>query len=267
MCVIVYKPKDTKMPDYETLKNCFENNGDGAGYMFAHGGRVHIVKGLMTLEDFIKSLVSTVTKYGQDIAYVLHFRISTQAGVRKDGTQPFPLSKSMNELRKLKTSCNFGVAHNGIIYLTSSVKKDVTYSDTMEFITDYLSLIIRDRDYYKDADTLTLIERLSESRLAILDGGGHCELTGEGWILDDGIYYSNDGYLPARMLYRDFFLFDGENYYCPVCEDGDDSWCAACVNYDYCYFGVGPEAAETVEIAGAEDKKLKLLDSYGGRRV
>ena len=206
MCVIAYKPKTAEMPDYKTLKNCFENNEDGAGYMFAHNGKVHIVKGLMTFSGFIKSLTSSVKKFGQDIPYVLHFRWSTQAGVTRDCTHPFPLSKSMDDLRKLKTDCDIGIAHNGIIHLTSSYDERIAHSDTMEFITDYLSLIIKDREYYKDKRTIKLIDRLTDSKLAILDGGGpgnnpHCELTGGKWIEEKGCFYSNDGFQDEKLEY------------------------------------------------------------------
>ena len=264
MCIIVYKPENVKMPDYETLKNCFNNNEDGAGYMFAHNGKVHIIKGLMFFGGFIKSLNHTVAKYGSDRAYVLHFRWSTQGGVRRDCTHPFPLSKNMNDLRKLKTECDIGIAHNGIIDLTTSYQKFLTYSDTMEFITEYLSLIIKGPLYYKNADKLKLIEKLTDSKLAILDGQGHCELLGGKWTEDRGVFYSNDSYLPS-MLYPchgSFFDDDGccrtggysgrlstyERYYdpaaghydfvggsCPVFEDEDFRYCPHCKDYGACY--------------------------------
>lgn len=195
MCIIAYKPEGLNFPNKATLKSCFENNPDGGGYMFAAGGCVHIVKGLMSFSAFYKSLKATRAKYGDAIPYVLHFRISTQAGTTADCTHPFPVSANMDKLRKLQLACNIGIAHNGIIHLTSTgYSKSITYNDTMLFITDYLSLIIRGKDYYKDNNTLLLIERLTDSRLAILDGSGHCELIGKGWTEDGGIYYSNTSY-------------------------------------------------------------------------
>ena len=68
------------------------------------------------------------------------------------------------------------------------------YSDTMKFITEYLSLIIHDADYYKDDDTIDLIDKLAGSRLAILDYTGHCELIGSGWERCEGVWYSNGSY-------------------------------------------------------------------------
>jgi hypothetical protein len=164
----------------------------------------------------------------------------------------------MSELRKLRTACGMGVAHNGIIYLTSSASKTVTFSDTMEFIMDYMSLIVKSRDYYKDPDTLTLLDRLTDSKLAVLDGDGHCELTGGGWIKDKGVYYSNNGYMQALhtplfgkskySLYFDPFSgkYDFDVNECPACEDGGDGYCSVCSNFVYCY-GDFEERENTLE--------------------
>ena len=183
-----------EFPSKRTLQSCFENNPHGAGYMVATGTTVEIHKGFMGFRSFWKSLRETRQKYGEDKAYVMHFRISTQGGVRQDGCHPFPLSGDMDELRKLDTTADVGVAHNGIINLCSTYSRHVDYSDTMAFITEYLSLIIKDRWYYKDDGTLKLIDKLCGSRLAILDKSGHCELIGKGWIIVNDVWYSNDSY-------------------------------------------------------------------------
>lgn len=269
MCVIAYKPQNQNFPERSVLMNCFINNPDGAGFMYAKDG-VHIEKGFMNFDDFVRALNRVRMKYGDKIPYVLHFRISTQGGVRPDCTHPFPLSDKMDRLRELKTSCKIGIAHNGIISLTSSgFYKQITYSDTMEFITDYLSLIIKGRDYYKSADTMLLIERLAGSRLAILDGKGHCELIGHGWSKRDGVYFSNESYKPRvytapkqttlqsviTSVYNDPYPGEDDIYWrgielakntitgkydldpfdCPYFEHGDDSYCEKCSNYKNCY--------------------------------
>ena len=121
--------------------------------MVANESSVEIHKGYMGFRSFWRALRTARTLYGDNAAYVMHFRISTQGGVRQDGCHPFPLSKNMDDLRKLDTYADIGIAHNGIIDLCSdwgstyasyyskysAVKKSVDYSDTMKFITDYLS--------------------------------------------------------------------------------------------------------------------------------
>lgn len=229
MCVIVYKSKKTNFPAKETLETCFQNNPDGAGYMFVKNGKVHIRKGFMTFESFWQSLTCN---YDVKSPYVFHFRISTQAGIRKDCTHPFPLSKNLDELRKLKTTTDFGIAHNGIIWLTneySGKKSKVDYNDTMTFITDYLSLIIHDMHFYKNRDTVNLIEKLADSKLAILDSTGHCELIGK-FIQDNGIYYSNDSYL--ERTWKSYYNADGTYNFSHL-----DSWTKYDKVYDEPYLG------------------------------
>lgn len=272
MCIIAYKPAGVDFPPKKTLKTCFENNPDGAGLMFADGGAVTIKKGFMTFAAFWKALRGVREKHGDAPAYVMHFRISTQGGVNPPCTHPFPLSREMDDLRRLETRAKIGVAHNGIITLTSAGwNKKIEYSDTMLFITRFLSLIIKSPEYYKDADTLKLIERLAESRLAILDGAGHCETIGAGWIEEAGVFYSNSTYKPRAPLPASPYAWDDwddwggysyngkkykpapaprvdwEAYYdplrgvydfgladCPV-YDGDESYCEACAEYGACY--------------------------------
>lgn len=247
MCICVEKPAGIKFPGKKTLKTCFDNNPDGAGYMYPFKDRVIIKKGFMTFNSFWKSLTETRKKYGDDLPYVLHFRISTQGGINPECTHPFPLSPNMAELKKTRTFSSFGIAHNGIISLTScGYLKSVSYSDTMTFITDYLTLIIKNKDYYKDSDKKMLIKRLIDSsKLAIMDGGGHVELIGE-WIEDNGVYYSNTSYkktvksiLPTYTEYAEEWEYFYNSYiqkyefdasYCPYTLDGATDYCSLCAN-------------------------------------
>ena len=202
MCVIAYKPLNVAFPEEATLKNCWDNNPDMAGFMYAWNDHVYILKGFEKFEDFTKALNKVREKTGDDIPFVMHFRISTQ-GFDKACCQPFPLSGNMKNLKRLKVETNIGVAHNGILSLTSDGSKD--YSDTMLFVTDYLVNIIRSYDWHKDNRTKKLIENLIDgSRFAILDKKGHCELMGKGWVEDKGCYYSNSTYSYKKTAFAGF---------------------------------------------------------------
>lgn len=247
MCIILVKPNGVKLPNKQVLETCFKNNPDGAGFMYAGKGQVHISKGYMDFASFDNALTTTLKKIDElKTPMVLHFRITTQGGVNQACTHPFPLSKNMTDLRQLEFDTNIGIAHNGIIDLTSEGyygygsynAKKIDYSDTMKFITDYLSLIIKSPKYYKDKDTLELIEKLVGSKLAILDGNGHCELIGQ-FTKDNGIYYSNESYKPrvyktATTKYKkpknqtssSYTIFD-------EIENDDYSWGGYNPNYDY----------------------------------
>lgn len=199
MCIIAYKPLNVAFPEEYILQNCFDNNDDGAGFMYAFNGEVHIHKGYETFEKFMAALNKARAITGDKVPYVMHFRIATQ-GYERTMTHPFPLSSKMDNLKRLRCKCSIGIAHNGILDITSDGAK--TYSDTMKFITDYLSNIIQSYDWYKNKRTKKLIEYLIDgSRLAILDAHSHCELMGKGWESDKGVYYSNHTWAYKKYVY------------------------------------------------------------------
>jgi hypothetical protein len=215
------KPANIAFPEESVLKNCWDNNPDMGGFMYAQNGKVYIQKGYETWKDFKSALDKARAKTGDRIPYVCHFRISTQ-GFDKACCQPFPLSGNMKALKRLKYDANIGVAHNGILHLTSDGSKE--YSDTMKFITDYLVNIIRNYSWYKDNRTVTLIENLIEgSRFAILDKQGHCELLGKGWIEDKGCYYSNSTYSYKKYAYS-LPMYGGGRYWDDYYDSEEKRW-------------------------------------------
>lgn len=213
MCVIIYKPKGIEMPCKQDLEKCFKHNPDGAGYMLPINNKVVIRKGFMTFEDFKKDINMIVKNNHIDpttTPIVLHFRISTQGGVQKELCHPYPITRSYDEMRALTSECDIGLAHNGIISLTSEsnyyggywdnknkkwvqgTRRELNYNDTMTFIKDYASLII-DNDLYfaRKANKCELLERLvGSSKLAIMNTKGFVKLIGQ-FIDRNGVYYSN----------------------------------------------------------------------------
>ena len=109
---------------------------------------------------------------------------------------PFPLSNRPARLRKLDLRCRVGVAHNGVIPLTSDPSNE-RYSDTAIFITDYLSHIIRRRADLRDQRVLDSIFQIAQSKFAIMDGGGYIATVGK-FIDERGLLFSNASYLPWR---------------------------------------------------------------------
>lgn len=273
MCVIMVKESNVKFPEENILQNCWDNNPDMGGFMFTVNNTVHIKKGYKTYEAFKKALDSTREMYGDDIPYVLHFRISTQ-GYNTSCCQPFPLSSKMKALKKSHTKCNVGVAHNGVLQLTSDGGLD--YSDTMKFITDYLVNIIQDLSWHNNNRTKLLIENLIEgSRFAILDKAGKCTRLGKGWIEESqGLYFSNSSYSYKKCTYTSKYTpyyyddyadwydsfewganykstsdsdkwrhfknangtYDFDEFYCPFSEESDDSYCDKCLNQCDCRY-------------------------------
>ena len=199
MCIICVSPKRVRQPNVTTIRRMFRNNPDGAGYMVARDGKVTISKGFMDVDEYIEAIRAEHFTAKDPVVY--HFRISTQAGVNPEMTHPFPLSNRIEHMKVLDVECSCGVAHNGIIRLTTD-RNNREYSDTALFIANYLSLIIREPGDLKDERILTLIHRLAGSKLAIMDGEGYIATIGE-YINQKGLLFSNTSF-ETDTYYRRF---------------------------------------------------------------
>ena len=117
MCIICVSKSGVRQPTEQELYTMFVNNPHGAGYMVARHGMVTVSKGYMDFDEFLNAVRRE--HFTEKDSVVYHFRISTQAGVNPEMTHPFPLSNRLGRMKKLDTNCRIGVAHNGIIRLTS----------------------------------------------------------------------------------------------------------------------------------------------------
>lgn len=283
MCIAIYKPSGAQFPSKETLRTCFTNNPDGAGFAYSDGRSMIIRKGYFDFDSFYGAL-KKAKKQSRTGDFLIHFRISTQGGINSDNCHPFPLSTNDDDLRKRFVKSDYAIIHNGIIPLTSDYsyygwsKKDpkkYSPSDTALFVRDYLTLIINGPGYYKDTRKRQLITRLIESKMAIMYKNGHCELFGDGWKKDGGVWYSNDTYKAKKTTYSystgysswtpkteskdklipldekddyddlkwDMYRFtvSGETFYdfdpidCPCAMEGTDAYCDLCFNHESCY--------------------------------
>lgn len=194
MCIIAVSKAGVKQPTSAQLKAMFQHNPDGAGYMYARDGRVTIHKGFMDWEDFYRAVQNEGFDKADPVVY--HFRISTQAGVNPMMTHPFPLTSNIELCEKLDLTCPIGLAHNGIIRMTSDWR-ETRFSDTAIFIANYMTKLLRKRADLTDASVIDMIEHLTNSKWAIMDG-----LTGEivtigNFINSNGLLFSNGSYAPG----------------------------------------------------------------------
>lgn len=191
MCVIAVSKKGIRQPSVKQLETMYRNNPHGAGYMYARNGKVIIHKGFMSWEDFAGAVKREA--FTKDDVVVYHFRISTQAGVNPQMTHPFPLTKNRELLEKLDIMCPIGLAHNGIIRMTSD-SKETRFSDTAVFISDYMTRLIRKHEDVTDASVTTMIENLTNSKWAILDGATEEVVTVGNFINSNGLLFSNSSF-------------------------------------------------------------------------
>ena len=102
------------------------------------------------------------------------------------------LSNQPKRRRALDRTCRCGIAHNGIIRLTTD-PTNTQYSDTAIFITDYLAEMVRKSSDLRNQTLLDRIYYMARSKFAIMDAGGWITTIGE-FIDDHGLLFSNDSY-------------------------------------------------------------------------
>lgn len=178
MCIAIYKPEGKIIP-YATLKECYDANPDGAGFMYAEDKQLHIQKGFFTLQDFYKEYVKH-----QDKKAVLHFRIKTHGKIDTTNCHPFAVNNAL------------GFVHNGII----SGFGDSDHSDTIGFNHGVLQPLVNkwgNLALFQDPMKDLIESRIGYSKLIFLDRHGNHNILNEAkGIWDDGIWYSNNSYKP-----------------------------------------------------------------------
>ena len=198
MCIICVSRKGIRQPSDKTIAAMFSRNPHGAGYMYARDGKVIIQKGFMDLESYLDALHREHFTARDSVVY--HFRISTQAGVKPEMTHPFPLTNRLEHCEYLSLECGLGVAHNGIIQLTTD-SRQTRFSDTALFITRYLVNIISSPEDLRRKSTLETIFQLARSKFALMDTTGYVATVGE-FINERGLLFSNNSYCMEREWTR-----------------------------------------------------------------
>lgn len=178
MCIAIFKPKGVDISE-ETLKACWENNPDGAGYAYVGRGRLIVRKGLMNYESFIASWRDRVARYGKTSPFILHFRIRTHGTGDEINTHPFRIKDG-------------ALIHNGTISGTGASSAGVGESDTSLFAKMFYDKLTPEflRDNLKQFGSA-----IGYNKMVFLFRNGEHYIANEdvgSW--SDGVWFSNSGY-------------------------------------------------------------------------
>ena len=220
MCIIIAKYRNGRLPNKNELKNSFEYNSDGAGFMYVNNDKVVIDKGYMDYDKFIGRFEELCEKYNNfdNKSLIIHCRIGTSSSNTAKNTHPYPVSNKERDLHKTYIETDLGVVHNGIISQYTPHWKKPTTNDTQEFIMKYLAPLYKNyKDFYKNKHIMNGIEDIIGSKLAFLDTQDKIYFVGESNFIqeDDGLFFSNDSYKYAINKYS----FKNNKYY-----DWYDEW-------------------------------------------
>lgn len=188
MCVIVYKKKDYIIEE-ETLKQMWDQNQHGAGYMFNKNNKLIIIKGLMTFEKFLKAW-----KHHEKEEAVLHFRIKTYGDISPDNTHPFPIEKG-----------KLAVAHNGSISMNKDFlslcgieKPHEHFSDTWHF-TNFILKKLPENWHLNKQLTAFITNATKPNKFVVMDNYNNVTIINEDggyWINNNQLWVSNTTWKP-----------------------------------------------------------------------
>lgn len=179
MCIAILSPKGTEITAQQ-FRNCWDNNYNGAGFMYNDDdNKLHVVKEMDSFERIYKKYKALNKKF-PNATFVLHFRISTHGVINKSNCHPFKVN---NEL---------GFVHNGVI---AAVDKNTKYSDTNMFNRQILRKLPQvDVAYLSNPAVKTVLgEFIKHSKLIFMNNLGEATIINEhkGDWEEDGIWYSN----------------------------------------------------------------------------
>jgi hypothetical protein len=179
MCIAILNTKGTTLKK-EILRNCWENNGDGAGMLYINNNKqLETFKEMKSFENFYKKYQEVRKLYGKR-NIVLHFRISTHGRVNETNCHPFLVDD------------NVGFVHNGMIY---DVPTSPDFSDTYMF--NEIVLKGMKEGFHKNDVLLDMIADFigNGSKLVFLDVEDNWTIVNEvagHWNL--GCWFSNSSY-------------------------------------------------------------------------
>ena len=180
MCLLIQQPKNREV-SREKLKTAFDNNPDGAGFSYAHNGRVHVEK-FRKFKPFYKRYKKAVSVVGKTSDFIVHFRLTTH------GT-----NKGTFNVHPFRVNDELAFAHNGVINGVGTSKK---LSDTRLFNKKVLQNL--PSGFITNSVVQTLLgEFIGHSKLGFVDGSGNSFLVNEklGHYDEEGVWFSNESYI------------------------------------------------------------------------
>lgn len=181
MCVILFKPKEHHLSD-ELIKECWERNSDGCGFMYSKQRQLKVFKSADKLEPVLKKYREVVDEQKKNVIW--HFRRATVGKVSDENTQPFIVNR-------------YGWAHNGTIY---KLKKKLLKDESDSLALGRMFLSENTIDPFAKFSEVLIEDFLDDDRLTIMNNNGSVVIfnqkEGE-W--DNNIWFSDPSWKKKGM--------------------------------------------------------------------
>lgn len=185
MCIAIACPPNIR-PNKKTLRQCFDNNPDGAGFAFHYKGKIKIKKGFFTWRSFWIAYRNTPV----NCSMLVHFRIATSGKIDGENCHPFRIDDKHALIHNGNLSGKLGLDCEGI-------------SDTALFVANVLKPTISAAPgIIKTAAFKYLMEESIgySNKCIVIDGSGDFYIFGEkNGVWSDGVWYSNKSFTAEKV--------------------------------------------------------------------
>lgn len=213
MCVIAIC-KTSRIPKAEFFE-AFRSNKDGAGMAWRDKGKMHYIKGLMSVENAWDCYEKNIEK--DNFPHIVHFRIG--GPVIPDLTHPFIISEQ-SELELQWSGDNDLLFHNGVISNWKSL-----------IVPTFLALgVIPDGEWSDTRLAAMQVKKLGPDILCFLDGKfavfskKDIQIFGDWEKESQGIVWSNRSYVVIRSN-NDFYKYKKKDDYIQMMfNEAENKW-------------------------------------------
>lgn len=187
MCIAILNTPNVTFSK-SLIRNCWDNNGDGAGLIYTDTKRksLHTFKELQSVDTFYNKYIEVRRKHPKS-KVVLHFRISTSGGVNVTNTHPFNVNDAL------------AFVHNGVITELNGIDKH--RSDTNLFNERVLKNLPNGFDQNETIAKL-IGKYIGHSKLIFLNALNQALIVNSGLGQEDpayaGCWFSNSTYKPVN---------------------------------------------------------------------
>lgn len=190
MCIAIKQPRGLELSK-SVLQKCWDNNPDGAGFMYASNGKIIVRKELDSFKSFYKQL--SKHRKRNNVDFVIHFRIATHGMIDKRNTHPHRVNQST------------WLVHNGVISQKCFNKSSL--SDTVHF-TKLLGKL--PSNFMLNDSMLELIrEYISTDKIIFLNDRGDVKIVNESHgVKKHGCWFSNHSFQKIAYAYS----YQSRNY-------------------------------------------------------
>lgn len=193
MCILIAKPAGVEKPSKEIMKNCWDNNPDGAGIAWSDGRKLFLRKGMMKWSDFEKTYDELELK---NAPAIIHFRIATHGTVKPENTHPFNVNESVI------------AAHNGVL----TVKNEGDWTDSETFFKRICAPILKSYSIESKEFQLCVQALIGTSKLAFITERGKIITYGH-FNEHEKVLYSNLSYEKKKPYYDYNYNYGGRGSY------------------------------------------------------